>query len=224
MAGRSTASASGSEIRVRVRYNSSLRPGSKRSSRGYNLYLRKGTGTDAQGSSEILIYGHLPSPQSESQVQVPSASAGPSTTHPELSLVARRIVPVPSIPPPVMRLPRPDDPTPRKPPLVIFGKKSGKLQRTSSSKLKELEGEDSSTKRGKETTKTLSRAGSVKSLGRSASFRVPDDVFGSASVPASTSSGKSKGKGKVEGLSSEQFETLNKAVSMTVHARHMFFG
>ena len=126
---------------------------------------------------------------------------------------------MPFIPPPVMRLPRPDDPTPRKPPLVIFGKKAGKLQRTSSSKLGEPEMEDSSTKRGKETTKTLSRAGSAKTLGRSASFRVPDDVFGSTSVPPSTSSGKSKGKGKVEGLSSEQFETLNKAVSVTSHAR-----
>ena len=131
---------------------------------------------------------------------------------------------MPSIPPPVMRLPRPDDPTPRKPPLVIFGKKAGKLQRTSSSKLKEPEAEDSSGARGKGATKTLPRSGSVKSLGRSASFRVPDDVFGSTSVPPSTLSGKGKGKGKIEGLSTEQFETLNKAVSAATPHSPFVFG
>ena len=64
---------------------------------------------------------------------------------------------------------------------------------------------DPSIKRGKETT---------KGLGRSASFRVPDDVFDSTPVAASALSAKSKGKGKIEGLSREQFETLNKAVSV----------
>ncbi|KAF9647750.1 hypothetical protein BDM02DRAFT_3187739 [Thelephora ganbajun] len=166
---------------------------------------------DAQGSSEILIYGHLPPTQPELQVQMPSTSAGPSIAPPELPLVARRIVPVPFIPPPVMRLPRPDDPTPRKPPLVIFGKKAGQSQRTSSSKPKGLEVEDSSIKRGRETTKSLLKTGSTKSLGRSASFRVPDDVFGSTPMATSALSAKGKGKGKVEGLSSEQFEILNKA-------------
>jgi hypothetical protein len=110
-----------------------------------------------------------------------------------------------------MRLPRPDDPTPRKPPLVIFGKKEGQLQRTLSSKRKEPEAEDSSIKRGKVTTETLLRTGSAKSHERSASFRVPDDVFGYAPIATTTSS--TKGKGKIEGLSSEQFETLNKTVS-----------
>ena len=130
--------------------------------------------------------------------------------------MARRIVPVPSIPPPVMRLPRPDDPTPRKPPLVIFGKKAGQSQRTGNSRPKEPEVEDPSFRRGKEIVKGLpQKAGSTKSLGRSASFRVPDDVFGSTPVVTSTLSAKGKGKGKIEGLSSEQFETLNKAVSVT---------
>jgi len=115
-----------------------------------------------------------------------------------------------------MRLPRPDDPTPRKPPLVIFGKKTGQSQRAGSSKLKDPDAEDSPPKRGKEITKTLPpKAGSVKGLGRSASFRVPDDVFGSTPLVTSTLSVKGKGKGKIEGLSSEQFETLNKAVSVT---------
>ena len=182
--------------------------------------LTQGTTIDAQGSSEILIYGHLPSAQPEPQVQVPCTSTGP----PELSLVARRIVPVPSIPPPVMRLPRPDDPTPRKPPLVIFGKKAVKAQRTSNSKLKEPEPEDPSIKRGKETARTLPRTGSAKSLGRSSSFRVPDDVFGSTPIHPSTSSGKGKGKGKIEGLSNEQFETLNKAVSVTTPHSPFVFG
>ena len=133
-------------------------------------------------------------------------------------------MPAPSIPPPVMRLPRPDDPTPRKPPLVIFGKKAGKLQRTSSSKLKEPEPEDLFVKRGKETTKTLPRNGSVKGLGRSASFRIPDDVFGSTPILPSTSSGKGKAKGKVEGLTKEQFETLNKVVSGSTLRSSLAFG
>lgn len=59
------------------------------------------------------------------------------------------------------------------------------------------------------------KAGSTKSVGRGASFRVPDDVFGSTPSVTSTLSAKGKGKGKIEGLSSEQFETLNKAVSVT---------
>lgn len=169
---------------------------------------------DAQGSSEILIYGHLPPTEPQSQAQILSTSTGSSTTPPELSLLARRIVPVPVVPPPVMRLPRPDDPTPRKPPLVIFGKKTGQSQRTSISKPKEPEPEDSLVKRGKGEIKSLPRTGSAKSLGRSASFRVPDDVFGSTPVVTSTLSAKGKGKGKIEGLSSEQFETLNKVVSV----------
>lgn len=211
-------SASGSEIRVRFVL---CGPGSNGDlCIAFFTYLEK-IGTDAQGSSEILIYGHLESPRPEPQVQIPSGSAGSSTTPPELSLVARRIVPVPSAPPPVMRLPRPDDPTPRKPPLVIFGKKAGQSQRASNPKLKEPGPEDSSIKRGKETMKSLPRTGSAKSLGRTASFRVPDDVFGSTPVATSTLSTKGKGKGKIEGLSSEQFETLNKAVS--VAAPHSVF-
>ena len=210
MAERNTASVSGLEIRVRSSSLSFPCVGLERRSVYYVLYLLKEITADAQGSSEILIYGHLPSAQPESY-----ASAEPSTVPPELSLVARRIVPVPSIPPPVMRLPRPDDPTPRKPPLVIFGKKAVKAQRTSSSKLKEPEPEDSSIKHRKEAAKTLPRTGSAKNLGRSSSFRIPDDVFGSTSIPLSIPSGKGKGKGKIEGLSSEQFQTLNKAVSVT---------
>jgi len=160
---------------------------------------------DVQGSSEILIYGHLPPAQPESQVPVPP------TTPPGLSLVARRIVPVPLIPPPLMRLPRPDDPTPRKPPLVIFGKKTGESQRTGGSKLKEPEMEDPPLKRGKEIKGLPTKAGTTKGLGRGTSFRVPDDVFGSTPLVTPTLSAKGKGKGKIEGLSNEQFETLNKA-------------
>ena len=183
-----------------------------------SLYLLEEIMIDAQGSSEILIYGHLPSTQPEPQVQAPSTSAPP-----ELSLVARRVVPAPSIPPPVMRLPRPDDPTPRKPPLVVFGKKTGQSHRSSGSNIKEPEAEDSPTKRGKGTTKALPRTGNVKSLGRSASFRIPDDVFGSTPIATSTLPVKGKGKGKIEGLSNEQFETLNKAVSVVApHSPFVF--
>lgn len=63
-------------------------------------------------------------------------------------------------------------------------------------------------------TKGLPRTGNAKSLGRSASFRIPDDVFGSTPAATSTLSARGKGKGKIEGLSNEQFETLNKAVSV----------
>lgn len=191
--GRNTASASDLEIRVR--------PISFLSSRTvFSLEV------DAQGSSEILIYGHLPSD---------SRTLTPPTVPPELSMVARRIVPAPSIPPPAIRLPRPDDPTPRKPPLVIFGKKAGQLERTGSSKLKEPETDDPLPRRGKEMKGFPQKAGSTKNLGRGTSFRVPDDVFGSIPLATSTLSVKGKGKGKIEGLSSEQFETLNKAVSVT---------
>jgi hypothetical protein len=75
--------------------------------------------------------------------------------------------------------------------------------------------EDAPLKRGKEMKSLPVKGGSTKSLGRGTSFRMPDDVFGSTPLVTTTLSVKGKGKGKVEGLSSEQFETLNKAVSVT---------
>jgi len=97
----------------------------------------------------------------------------------------------------------------------MFGKKTGQSQRTGSSKLKEPGTEDPSLKRGKEMKSLPVKAGSTKGLGRGSSFRMPDDVFGSTPLVTSTLSAKGKGRGKIEGLSNEQFETLNKAVSVT---------
>jgi hypothetical protein len=103
---------------------------------------------------------------------------------------------------------------------VIFGKKAGHSQR---SKPKEPEIDDPGPKRGKEMKSVPVKAGSTKSLGRGASFRMPDDVFGSTPLVASTLSAKGKGKGKIEGLSNEQFETLNKAVSVTAPRGRLLF-
>ncbi|KAI9063718.1 hypothetical protein FKP32DRAFT_1571410 [Trametes sanguinea] len=67
---------------------------------------------------DLLIYGELRDAPPSSETSVPSSSSSPPKT---LHLLAARIYPgVP--PPPTFRLPRPDDPTPRKPP-PAFGTK-----------------------------------------------------------------------------------------------------
>lgn len=88
--------------------------------------------------------------------------------------------------------------------------------------MKEAETEDGLPKRAKEVKSLPGKAGSTKSVGRGASFRMPDDVFGSTPLVTSTLSAKGKGKVKIEGLSSEQFETLNKAVSGVTGATTVF--
>ncbi|KZV66722.1 hypothetical protein PENSPDRAFT_688746 [Peniophora sp. CONT] len=71
-----------------------------------------------EGPSDIVIYGKLADePQSTST----PTSTSKQPTLPPLKLLVARILPTP--PPRATRLPRPDDPSPRVPPLVSFGKK-----------------------------------------------------------------------------------------------------
>ncbi|KAI8978219.1 hypothetical protein BD414DRAFT_524245 [Trametes punicea] len=67
---------------------------------------------------DLLIYGELRDASSASEPPLPSTSSSPPKT---LHLLAARILPGPP-PPPTFRLPRPDDPTPRRPP-PLFGAK-----------------------------------------------------------------------------------------------------
>ncbi|KAH9888432.1 hypothetical protein C8Q73DRAFT_710149 [Cubamyces lactineus] len=67
---------------------------------------------------DLLIYGELRDASPGSEAPIPStSSSSPKTLH----LLAARILPGPP-PPPTFRLPRPDDPTPRRPP-PTFGAK-----------------------------------------------------------------------------------------------------
>ncbi|KAI0366707.1 hypothetical protein BV20DRAFT_1038144 [Pilatotrama ljubarskyi] len=61
---------------------------------------------------DLLIYGELRDAPPSGDTLVPSTSSSPQKT---LHLLAARILPGPP-PPPTFRLPRPDDPTPRRPP------------------------------------------------------------------------------------------------------------
>ncbi|OBZ69718.1 hypothetical protein A0H81_10078 [Grifola frondosa] len=73
------------------------------------------------GTSDILIYGQLRFESSVSNLSTQSTSiATPQTLH----ILAARIFPGP---PPVARLPRPDDPTPRRPPLAFGTKRKREL-------------------------------------------------------------------------------------------------
>jgi hypothetical protein len=87
---------------------------------------------------------------------------------PELRLLAARIVPAP---PPKSRLPRPDDPTPRQPPLVAFCEKQSK----SSIKAKE----EHAPKRAKDIMRKIQKVAptSVNGTSDAASrhaFKVPE--------------------------------------------------
>ncbi|KAI0048858.1 hypothetical protein FA95DRAFT_1678064 [Auriscalpium vulgare] len=75
-----------------------------------------------ENSCDILVYGQLPE-LDEPSPSVPSSSTSsePASTKPTLRLLVARILHAP-LPTPT-RLPRPDDPSPRFPPLISFGKK-----------------------------------------------------------------------------------------------------
>ncbi|KAI0359223.1 hypothetical protein OH77DRAFT_1517774 [Trametes cingulata] len=68
---------------------------------------------------DLLIYGELREPSPPADAPVPSTSSAPPKT---LHLLAARILPGPP-PPPTFRLPRPDDPTPRRPPPTFNAKR-----------------------------------------------------------------------------------------------------
>ena len=82
------------------------------------LYLNDGT--DDPDTPDLLIYGELRDSSPMGEAPVPSTSEAPPKT---LHLLAARILPGPP-PPPSFRLPRPDDPTPRRPPLLLGNKRA----------------------------------------------------------------------------------------------------
>ncbi|RPD69439.1 hypothetical protein L226DRAFT_515765 [Lentinus tigrinus ALCF2SS1-7] len=69
---------------------------------------------------DLLIYGELRDTSPTGEAPVPSTSQAPPKT---LHLLAARILPGPP-PPSSFRLPRPDDPTPRRPPLTLGNKRT----------------------------------------------------------------------------------------------------
>ncbi|KAI0035604.1 hypothetical protein K488DRAFT_82921 [Vararia minispora EC-137] len=71
-------------------------------------------------TSEILIYGKLP-PAGPADASVGASSSSSPSKAPTLCLLVARVLPAP--PTPATCRPRPDDPSPRVPPLVQFGKK-----------------------------------------------------------------------------------------------------
>jgi hypothetical protein len=124
----------------------------------------------------------------------------------ELQLIVARITPAP--PPPSLRLPRPDDPTPRRPPL--------RFDRSSSA------GSNAFMKKRTNSVSVVADLGSGVRLGADASFKVPemprsakgkerevvadDDVFGQGAV-------ENKGKRKRDESDREnEIEKANKTV------------
>ena len=75
--------------------------------------------TDDPDTPDLLIYGELRDASPTSVPTVASTSASPPKV---LHLLAARILPGPP-PPPSFRLPRPDDPTPRRPPQTFGAKR-----------------------------------------------------------------------------------------------------
>ncbi|KAI0310105.1 hypothetical protein OF83DRAFT_1156278 [Amylostereum chailletii] len=165
---------------------------------------------DSEESSEILVYGQLP-PSDITTESVPSSSKFPISDPPVLRLRAARILPAP--PPTPVRLPRPDDPSPRIPPLVSFGKKRRShsdedvFSEPVSKKHKDVGGrargksssivaEDPMVKMARDVMKNMPRGsqdsamGRSQSLSRSASLSrsqsvKDDDVFKVPSLPMS---------------------------------------
>ncbi|GJE94654.1 hypothetical protein PsYK624_108250 [Phanerochaete sordida] len=78
-----------------------------------NVGIRCGLGDGSDpATTDFLIYGQL-MPTTEHDAPLPSTSDAPPST---LHILAARILPHP--PPPASRAPRPDDPTPRRPPAL----------------------------------------------------------------------------------------------------------
>ncbi|GBE80860.1 hypothetical protein SCP_0305800 [Sparassis crispa] len=156
------------------------------------------------GTTDILIYGQLKAAEDPSDEPVPSTSTSTPTT---LHLLAARILPTP---PPAVRPPRPDDPTPRKPP-PLFGAKrkrepsglrfelgdSAKRSKASHAKGKgpsdgALEDDEDALERAREVMLHMPRSGpsragpgkSVRTLGRDARVAKRDGEFKVPMLPA----------------------------------------
>lgn len=163
-------------------------------------------------TTEILIYGKLTSPP-------PTSSPNLNPTQPTMQLHVARLTFTP--PPAPLRLPRPDDPTPRKIPLSFGASSSSSSSKrkvsesnTTTSKKRKLETgkkgktappEDVNVQRAKEVmlygSAILSASGPGRVLGRSGS--VNDGVF---KVPALPIKGKmSKGKDRSASVDEDVF-------------------
>ncbi|THH15053.1 hypothetical protein EW146_g5364 [Bondarzewia mesenterica] len=193
---------------------------------------------NSKESSEILIYGQLPPPATKFRPTPSTSSSTPQSAseHPCLRLLAARILPAP--PTPVRRLPRPDDPSPRFPPLISFGRKRRIPTQTDGCdnidpagivSKKQRVGDDKARAKGKgkaEDDPMISRAREVMLHMPKSSFRgaIPpnggikdDDVFKVPSLPRSnaapTGEVRGQGKGKAKEIDIvKELEKANKAL------------
>ncbi|KAA1470511.1 hypothetical protein DENSPDRAFT_879762 [Dentipellis sp. KUC8613] len=167
---------------------------------------------DHDQPSDILVYGQLPPPSTSSPTPSSSSSPPPSSPSatPLLQLRVARIIPAP--PPTPARLPRPDDPSPRMPPLLSFGKKRrqpdadaaephkrARVRTGSSASASALE-DDAAVRHAREVMRSIPRGmvqGPARARSRSfvAGNEEEEDVFKVPLLPASVS-GKEKEKGK----------------------------
>ncbi|KAI0688456.1 hypothetical protein BC835DRAFT_1419128 [Cytidiella melzeri] len=99
----------------------------KRTHVGVRVSLTENSDPD---TPDFLIYGQLVPSQDSSEQSLPCSSTSVPAT---LQMYAARILTAP--PPPVMRLPRPDDPTPRKPSAYALGESAKRKREMSGASL-----------------------------------------------------------------------------------------
>ncbi|KAI0302290.1 hypothetical protein B0F90DRAFT_1667516 [Multifurca ochricompacta] len=155
---------------------------------------------DSQDASDILIYGQLP----EADHFTRSSSASPNKL-PTLELRAARILVVPAVLQP--RPPRPDDPSPRFPPVLVYTKKR-RAEESPSTKLKRRK-DEAVLQNARDVMTRMPSADVIGGTNRPKLFSraktVQDDVFKVPSLP------DLKGKDKVSDISKE-LEKANKTV------------
>ena len=183
--------------------------------------------------TDFLIYGQLvPVPDHENTI--PSTSQSPPAT---LRMFASRILPGP--PQPAARVPRPDDPTPRKPPALASSAAKRKRETSVSASFAVVAGgkrskaaaeEEEQVRRAREVMFNMPKADSAEPRRVSSvkgTFKVPSlparggsldaigdessfDVFGAVE---DVGKGKGKGKDAAEKPGSNELEKANKTVS-----------
>lgn len=171
---------------------------------------------DDPDTPDLLIFAELrDAPPSSSDVPMASTSISPPKV---LHLLAARILPGPP-PPPSFRMPRPDDPTPRKPPASFGAKRKrdtsgvpfdlsaavgAKRTKTGDAKGKGRAGamdEEAMRKAAAEVMLRMPKPGvkslNVKALGKDARVGVKKDVFKVPSVPVRRTASESDVFGSV---------------------------
>jgi hypothetical protein len=193
-----------------------------------------GTPIGDPATTDFLIYGQL---MQSIDHDIPSSTISDSPPA-ILRMFASRILPGPLQP--VARIPRPDDPTPRKPPAYVTSNTAKRKRESSYSSIVPSEGlkrsksmlvEDEQVRRAKEVMLNMPIAGpsNANSLKGSRSIKGPD-AFKVPQLPARTGSSEAvlhedvfnsvaepstKGKGKevAEMPGSSELEKANKTVS-----------